>query len=271
MSILRPGFSERVFEFSFNSEYAHRNQALLAGAPGIPTQNEERWLGYDVLWEIKKRGGAVHAVALQHKVARLVDARGPTNRHYWTAAGGAYLAFRLDIDQYNLVESISAAGLPGVEFFFCAPRFASRKDMNDHYLGKVVEANSVWIDVSGAGQLTPGESHTIIYKPDGSQAFLFSEQRKKLKTLSNEQRKARWEQRRNNSLPDASAARLYDLAFASAEASWPRRRQLGSARGDDDSARLAVTAPTRQANNLVNTAKVLGQYFGASLHVETRN
>lgn len=270
MSILRPGFSERVFEFSFNAEYAHRNQAVLAGAPGIPTQNEESWLGYDVLFEIQKHGGAVHAVALQHKVARFVDARGPTNSHYWFAAGGPYFAFRLDIDQYNLVESISSAGLPGVEFYFCAPAFADRQEMNDHFLGKTVEANSVWINVSSAGQLVPGESHTIIYTPNGSQAFLFSEKRKELKTLLNEQRKARWEQRRSSSLPDASAARLYDFAFASAEASWPRRRQISSPKGDDF-AQLAVTAPTRQDNNLVNTAKVLGQYFGASLLVETRN
>ena len=33
MSILTPGFSERVFEFSFNAEYSYRNQALLAGVP----------------------------------------------------------------------------------------------------------------------------------------------------------------------------------------------------------------------------------------------
>jgi hypothetical protein len=270
MSILRPGFSERVFEFSFNAEYTYRNQAVLAGAPGIPTQNEEFWLGYDVAFEIQQHGGAVHTLALQHKVARFVDGRGPSNGHYWLTAGGPYFAFRLDIDQYNLIESIATAALPGVEFYFCAPVFATRHEMNSHFLGKTVETSSVWIDVSSAGQLTPGESHTIVYTPDGSQAFLFSEQAKKLKTLSNEQRKARWEQRRNNSIADSSVAKLYDITFASAQATWPRRRQIGS-RDGDDLVQLPVTPPVRQDRNIANTAKLLAQYFGASLLVETRN
>lgn len=113
MSVLRPGFSERVFEFSFNAEYANRNRAILAGAPSIPTQNEEKSLGYDVMFEVNAHGGAIHAVALQHKVSRFVDRLGPTNANFWTEAGGPYFAFRLDTDQYNLIESIAAAGMPG--------------------------------------------------------------------------------------------------------------------------------------------------------------
>lgn len=57
MPVYPPGFSERVFEFGFNSEYAAQNRAVLAAAPHIPTQNDEKALGYDIAFEIKRRGG----------------------------------------------------------------------------------------------------------------------------------------------------------------------------------------------------------------------
>ena len=72
MPVYPPGFSERVFEFSFNAEYSNANRALLSAAPHIPTQNEEKWLGYDVAFELNRRG-IVHSLALQHKVCRFVD------------------------------------------------------------------------------------------------------------------------------------------------------------------------------------------------------
>ena len=67
MAVFAPGFSERVFEFSFNAEYAAANKAVLAGAPHIPTQNDEKYLGYDVLFEIQAGGGVTNMLALQHK------------------------------------------------------------------------------------------------------------------------------------------------------------------------------------------------------------
>ena len=73
MPVYPPGFSERVFEFGFNSEYADQNRAVLAAAPHIPTQNEEKALGYDIAFEIKRRGGAINSIALQHKTCRFVE------------------------------------------------------------------------------------------------------------------------------------------------------------------------------------------------------
>lgn len=267
MSIPTPGFSERVFEFSFNAEYAHRNRAVLAGAPSIPTQNEEKWLGYDVAFEVAQRGGAVHVVALQHKVSRYVDGLGPTNRHFWTSAGGAYYAFRLDTDQYNLIQSIAAANLPGIEFSYCAPIFASRDDMNGHYVAGTVEQNSIWIDVAGAGQITDGETHTIIYSPSGSQAFRFSEKAIPLKVERYEQRQLRREQRRESNVE--SVEKIYTTAFATLSQYWPNRR--GSKSVDTENVfRLPEKPPIEEKPSIANTAKLLGQYFGLSLLVEVR-
>jgi hypothetical protein len=267
MSVLVPGFSERVFEFSFNAEYADRNLAVLAGAPSIPTQNEEKWLGYDVAFELKRRGGAVHVVALQHKVPRYVDRRGPLNRHFWHAAGGAYFAVRLDTDQYNLIESISSANLPGVEFYFCAPAFATRMEMNSHYLGKSVEANSVWINVRSAGQINDAGLHTIVYSEDGSRAFRFSDEPVPLAISREQPRRDRWYERRNATFGEVEL--IYDTALKVLKDYWPRRRRTKVAE-TQSTFRLPDQLPNRGAPTIANTAKLLARYFGASVLVEVR-
>jgi hypothetical protein len=268
MSVLRPGFSERVFEFSFNAEYANRNRAILAGAPSIPTQNEEKSLGYDVMFEIASHGGAVHAVALQHKVSRFVDGIGPSNGNFWNAAGGPYFAFRLDTDQYNLIESIASAGLPGVEFQFCAPFFATRVEMNGHYLAGAVETHSVWIDVAGAGQITDGDMHTIVYRADGSQAFRFSENPKKLAVMKDEARRAQWEKRRNRAIE--SPDRIYSTALKLLRDYWPERRSKMRRRSDIEGATLPTKLPGEAEPTLANAGRLLADYFGLSLLVEVR-
>ena len=267
MSILRPGFSERVFEFSFNAEYADRNRAVLAGVPNIPTQNEEKWLGYDVKFELKRRGGAVHAVALQHKVPRFVDKRGPSNENFWNEAGGPYFAVRLDTDQYNLIESISSANLHGIEFYYCSPAFASRRDMNAHYLGRTVEANSVWIDIAGAGQICDNGLHTIVYSSDGTRAFRFSEDAIPLKIIGGEVRQMRSLESRNAELKDVE--RIYELAFETLSDYWPRRRRSKGV-DTEESFKLPVRLPSREEPTIANTAKLLGRYYGASVLVEVR-
>lgn len=267
MSIPTPGFSERVFEFSFNAEYADRNRAILAGAPSIPTQNEEKWLGYDVAFEVAHRSGAIHVVALQHKVSRYVDGLGPKNRHFLDSIGGPYYAFRLDTDQYNLIQSIAAAGLPGIEFAYCAPIFASRDDMNNHYIAGTVEQNSIWIDVAGAGQITDDEPHTIIYSPLGSQAFRFSKDAIPLKVKNYEQRQRRREQRQKSNVENFPE--IYTAALATLRQYWPERRRRRSADTISDF-RLPEKLPVEKEPTIANTAKLLGQYFGISLLVEVR-
>lgn len=268
MSVLRPGFSERVFEFSFNAEYANRNRAVLAAAPSIPTQNEEKSLGYDVKFEIAARGGAVHAVALQHKVSRFVDGLGPTNKHFWHAAGGPYLAFRLDTDQYNLIESIASKGLPGLEFHFCAPLFSTHAEMNGHYLAGSVKTHSIWIDVAGAGQITDGDVHTILYCADGSQAFLFSETPKKLAVLKDEVRRVQWENRRNRAIE--SPEQIYYTALQLLRNYWPERRSKSQRRSDMEADTLPSTLPKQTEPTLANAGRLLADYFGLSLLVEVR-
>jgi len=268
MSVLRPGFSERVFEFAFNAEYANRNRAILAGAPSIPTQNEEKSLGYDVMFEVNAHGGAIHAIALQHKVSRFVDSLGPTNAHFWAAASGPYFAFRLDTDQYNLIESIAAAGMPGVEFQFCAPRFATRAAMNGHYLAGTVEASSIWIGVAGAGPITDDDVHTVVYRQNGSGAFRFSESAKELTIVDDTVRRVQREDRRTATLE--APERIYSTALRLLREYWPDRRGKVRKRTDEVISGLPSKLPDEVAPTLTNAGRLLADYFGMSLLVEVR-
>ncbi len=171
MAVWYPGISERVFEFGFNAEFCSKNSAILAGCPYIPTQNQEKKLGYDVKMKIAK-GSKVRPLYLQHKVSRYVDKCAISNKAFFMAAGGPYFAFALDKDQYNLIHMASQK--PSREFYYCAPIFTTRLDMNRHYMAHDVINHSVWIDISGCGAITDNKPHCIVYDMLGGRAFRFS-------------------------------------------------------------------------------------------------
>jgi hypothetical protein len=271
MSVFGPGFSERVFEFGFNAEFAYSNKAVLAGAPHIPTQNQEKYLGYDAHFAIKAKGGAVHSVALQHKVSRHVTGSSGTNVDFRNAAGIPYYAFRIDVDQYNLIESIASAGLPGLEFYYCAPRFSTVEQMNLNYMTQSVMSNSTWINVAGAGQIIDLDPHTMVYSATGASAWICSEPREAKvvpprPALSQELRE---------SLPDLDVRETYSVVNERLRAYWPRRRS--AAEREHESSFLPATLP--RSINLATSSEhrvflalsaLLSKYYGVSWLVQTR-
>lgn len=294
MPVVSAGFSERVFEFSFNAEYANRNRALLVGAPSIPTQNEEKSLGYDVQFELGTAGGATYYVALQHKVARFVDGSGPTNGHFRAAIGHIpYYAFVLDTNQYNLIETLSSLHLPGFDIHYCTPLFVTRKNMNAHYLGQSVEQNSVWINVAGIGQITDSERHTIIYDGSGSQAYRFSKAPKALEVIGVEQRQG-YRARRNSrelnlqgrnsdapltprqnvdipSIEIVSPEKIYSEVFRVLQEYWPHRiLSKKKQRKDEGASAFPTRPPVEEAPSLKSANRLLVDYFGVSLIAEHR-
>ncbi len=268
MPVYSPGFSERVFEFAFNAEYAQRNRALLASAPHIPTQNEEKWLGYDVAFEVKKRGGSIHSLCLQHKVARYVNARATTNRHFWDAIGGAYYAFHLDTDQYNLIHSIAQHHLPGIEFYYCAPLFTTRRDMDKHYIAQTVEGSSVWIDVSAAGDISDPSLHSVFYSINGSKAFRFSPDGIEIKTRRpNEKRDPIYRE-----ISVEEIQRVYQAGLSVVREYWPRRRAVRPS-GQETDFRMPSQLPEEEhIGNLdraiAATGRLLSRYFGVTWLIE---
>lgn len=181
MTVHHSMFAERLFEFLFNAEFIHKNSANVIGMPHIPSQEEEKWLGYDVAFNLQNGAGVINALALQHKVVRLVDGPGSgANKAFRKTAGNPYFAFPVDPVQFNTIEALVSLNLPGLEFYFCAPLFVDQKNLDDRYAAKDLDAHSVYIDVNGVGQLDESISHSIVYTPSGNDAWVFSEDPKPL-------------------------------------------------------------------------------------------
>lgn len=268
MSTQSAGFAERAFEFAFNAEYVERNRAVLAGVPHLPTQNQEKSLGYDVAFELKQRGGCLHTVALQHKVSRFVEGKSPKSSHFWSATCGPYFAFRVDVEQYNLIQAVAAANLPGIEFYYCAPRFVSLKELNDRYQSKTVERESVWIDVSKAGPLQDADTHTITYQADGGAAFLFSKSPVPLPTVGTEERQKRRLARGDLRADGTNELRVYEAIVSVLREQWgePGRRDVREL-GPDNPQRRYWEEFDREPT-IANAAGLMAQYFGLSVLVE---
>jgi len=271
VAVFLPGFSERVFEFGFNAEFAESNKALLVSAPDIPTQNQEKYLGYDVLFELSTAGGVTNAVALQHKTVRKVDGASGTNSRFSAVAGLPYFAFRIDAWQFNTIESIASAGLPGVEFYYCIPRFTLRTDMNAHYLKRTVSVNSLWIDVAGAGAIDELKSHSIVFTASGSDAWVFSTDPKKLKVV--EPRLKRADDARREPFQFTELRDVYDRIFRTVEEKWGKRPMESERRGLDTTVaalpaeaqagtRPAMPPTYRDVSNVESTIAAIGELLG---------
>ncbi|MCZ8234965.1 MAG: hypothetical protein O9335_07390 [Inhella sp.] len=228
MTVHHSVFAERLFEFLFNAEFIHKNSASVIGMPHIPSQEEEKWLGYDVAFNLQNGGGVINALALQHKVVRLVDGPGSgANKAFRNAAGNPYFAFPVDPVQFNTIEALVSQNLPGLEFYFCAPLFVDQPNLDARYAAKDLDAHSVYIDVNGVGQLDESISHSIVYTPNGNEAWVFSEDPKSL-TI---RRVAPGEQNQNRQREEVSLEqiqRLYSTAFELVANGYARRveRQL---------------------------------------------
>jgi hypothetical protein len=271
MPVFPPGFSERVFEFGFNSEYSAKNRAVLAAAPDIPTQNEEKTLGYDVAFEIKRRGGAVHSVALQHKTCRFVDGQSGSNRKFWAALGGPYFGFRVNVDQFNLIETIASSGLAGVEFVYCAPLFSTRKEMNKHYLGNSVMTKSLWISPKGVGPITDAEAHSIVFDAKAKKAFLFSVEGRELK-LTPPRRRA--EEAPLQQEPIRLAA-VYETVYAAVSRASLNRNRQRRRDSEEPEFRMPKELPpliqSKDETRLIDgVAELLSDYVGVSWLVEVK-
>ena len=126
---MTPGFSERTFEFCFNSEYCQLNKALLATHPNIPSQRTEKDLGYDVEFEIKN-GNYTRSLFLQHKVSSIAERRAGSNSKFYAVHRGPYFRFPVDKEQHNTLCELSRTR---GNAFYCAPRFNSRGALETHY------------------------------------------------------------------------------------------------------------------------------------------
>ncbi len=273
MSVDKAGFAERVFEFAFNAEYCILNRAVLAACPYLPTQQQEKRLGYDVAVRINERGGGVSSLFLQHKVSRFVSSRTGSNAHFFDAAGGPYFAFTLDNDQYNLIHH--AATTKREAFYYCAPVFTTRKDMDDKFFAQAVVNDSIWIDVAGAGPIAAGDtgSHSIVYSSDSTQVWRFSDEPNRARAVAPSQGRER--AKPLDVFDVQSVTETYESLMADLLEWWPsrqrgRRRALGA-----DQRPMPEALPTRRPirtlkEGIAAVRQLAVEYFGASWLVEVR-
>jgi hypothetical protein len=168
------GLSERTFEFCFNSEFCQKNRALLASHPYIPSQRQEKDLGYDVEFEIRNHH-FTRSMFLQHKVVSYAENRSGRNAQFYNAHGGAYYRFPIDKGQHNVLVKLSNQR---GNVFYCAPRFHNRSELESYFRGDTIVDNSIWLNPFTSGQISDSDTHNITFDPTGSFAFLHSEIRK---------------------------------------------------------------------------------------------
>jgi len=172
------------------------------------------------------------------------------------------------VPQYNRIVRFSAPHLPHAQCYYCAPVFASYHQMNSHYLAKAVEANSIWIDVSGAGLIRDRQPHTIVYAADGSKAFRFSEDPVELKIVRSDQLRA--ELRTRARISDHDAQRIYSTAFDAVLSEWPDEpRERGRRRDEGFELSVPTERPERLPRDFRELGSLLSSYVGLSVLVET--
>lgn len=143
-----PEFSERLFEFAYNSEYSNSNKANLAGIPFIPNQQEEKTLAYDIWFKLTKtKGSKWHSLFLQHKVAsycHLSSIATKCKSKFYNTHGSPYFIFKLDNRQYNRILALRKGG---EKAYYSAPIFHEMAVLESNFVNSKIDSNSIWIDI----------------------------------------------------------------------------------------------------------------------------
>ena len=160
---MRPDFTERTFEFCYNTEYCNHKAPLLVTHPHIPSQMAEKYLGYDVEFRIAD-GNFTRSLFLQHKVASFAEARAGKNARFYDVHNQPYFRFPVDNEQHNtLCELSRTLG----NAFYCAPRFHLKRELEAHFLGASVTANAIRLNPLDVGEIADAKRHNVTYATSG--------------------------------------------------------------------------------------------------------
>jgi hypothetical protein len=171
---MRPGFSERTFEFCYNAEYCQKNAALLATHPHIPSQRAEKELGYDVEFKLN-HGSYTRSLFLQHKISSFAEGRSGRNAQFYNTHGCPYFRFSVDNDQHNVLCELSRARGSA---FYCAPIFHARTHLEINFRSFLIGKNSIFLDPLDVGEIADNGHHNITYDQFGKNPTLHSEPRR---------------------------------------------------------------------------------------------
>ncbi|MDN3520183.1 hypothetical protein [Halomonas ramblicola] len=173
-SCMRPGFSERTFEFCFNAEFCQTLGGLLVSHPHIPSQQIEKDLGYDVEFKLQQ-GQYTSSIFIQHKVAHFAESRAGRNGHFYDHHQGSYFRFALDNEQHNTLCELSRTK---GDAYYCAPSFHLSHELEQHFRADSISDNSLLLDPLDVGDITDNNRHNITFAPGGINPAMHSEVRK---------------------------------------------------------------------------------------------
>ncbi len=167
MATVKPGFSERLYEFCVNYELVATAGALIAGyLPGVPSPQDEAKLGWDAKVQMPLFG---QTFLLQYKIARHTTERAGANGKFWDVYGSEYWRFSLHKDangaftQHELL--LDADGF-GVQALYCAPLMVSRGELVDAVRDSTVMQQSALIPIGPLGPAGTGGPHSVSFPSD---------------------------------------------------------------------------------------------------------
>lgn len=252
----RSGFSERLFEFAYNAEFARVHSAVLAGLPWIPSQQQEKLLAYDVRFRLKGVN-AVRSLFLQHKVASFFE---PMPKSYKSkskfvgALAPEFFKFKLDNDQYNKIVNLR---LRDVAVYYCSPMFIGVRRLNRHFAAGTVDGNSIWIDVRACPKLVGASKKTTHHLGYTSAMLVRRFSDGPFKAIGSE----------------ASASRISNMEAISFDMEGMRQvltNLYGACEGEDRRSLLRRSQPGRGADLshlLARIGSFAAQEFGLSWHL----
>lgn len=177
----------------------------------------------------------------------------------------------INVDQFNLIETIASSGLPGIQFVYCARLFSKRKDMDAHYLANSVLTQAVWINPTGAGPITDSDAHSIVFDPMGTKAFLFSEEPRDLIVTRPRQRAPQETHSHDDTIMLSAVYETVYETVSRFQSREPRRRRDR----DEPDFRMPLDLPpfirSRDDGELIKAlAELFADYLGVSWLVEVK-
>lgn len=171
-------FSEREFEFCFNTEFLRKHNSAILGIPRIPSQRLENILGYDVHYRLQS-GGYTRSLFLQHKVSTCACNRRGKNFNVWNCYQGPYYRFHIEkitkTQQHNILVELAANG---EDVYYCAPLFTGFANLQAHYMQNQVLDFSRFFPPGSMGNIIDSESHSVSYNPTGTIGYFHSNAKK---------------------------------------------------------------------------------------------
>lgn len=175
---MRPGFSERTFEFCFNAEFCKLLGGLLVSHPHIPSQQIEKDLGYDVEFKIQQSQYS-SSIFIQHKVVHFAEFRSGRNSQFFDCHNGPYFRFPVDNEQHNTLRELSRTK---GDAYYCAPCFHLSHELEGHFRADTIAINSLLLDPQDVSDIIDDDRHNVTFSPGGGNPTLHSKPKRFKKT-----------------------------------------------------------------------------------------